>query len=474
MKFIGCLTEEQQIADNVLTDGRLSLSYQQIPHCFKEFSQVFTKLGIKPHDYVVLPVDNTLPTALTLLYLLENAYSMFLLPSGSLNNTAPDLPSFCRYILTTQLLDKEDADALNPKLFLSITMNPAWESNNPLLTTSFPKLLMRTSGSTGIPKLAVYAHEKLRGNVLNCVHRFGLSYTDRVTIPVPIYHMYGLGAAFLPSVAVGATIDLQKSSNLLTFIQRETPFNPNLAFMTPSFAYTLLQTRKSKRPYRLTVTAGDRFRLDSFADYEVAFGPLLQLYGSTELGAIAAADPTLPIEVRRRSVGLPMPDVACRLQTPVDGEGELWCKRRYGFEGYVDKYGKPVSLGTDYVDGWFRTKDIARFNPDGSLEVLGRSDHSVNRDGLLVFFADLEKTIETLEPVEAVAIVTGDDTERGKKLIAYCVIAKDSNLSADMIRTHCFDKLPRRVVPDEIRLLDTLPLLPSGKVDRITLQQQFS
>ncbi|MFM5899570.1 MAG: AMP-binding protein, partial [Dolichospermum sp.] len=77
------------------------------------------------------------------------------------------------------------------------------------------KLYIRTSGSTGNPKIVVHSHEQVLKHALNCLERLTLSPNDRIAIPVPLYHLYGLGAAFLPSVAVGATIDLQKSANLL-------------------------------------------------------------------------------------------------------------------------------------------------------------------------------------------------------------------------------------------------------------------
>ncbi|MCP4702037.1 MAG: long-chain fatty acid--CoA ligase [Gammaproteobacteria bacterium] len=466
MKFTGSQAEERQIAGNILTDGLFSIPYRRIPACFEQFSRLFAENGIEPGGGFIVEAENTLPAALTLLYLLENACSVLPVPGGGLNGEG--LPVFCRYALIARTLDKDDPEALNPARFLRIRKNPDWEAGGSI--HSPPKLMMRTSGSTGTPKMAVHTHACLHGNALNCVHRFGLCHADRVAIPAPIYHMYGLGAAFLPGVMSGATMDIQKSANLLKFIQRESAFDPNVAFMTPSFCNTLLKARKSKRPYRLSVTAGDRFRADSFERYEAAFGPLVQLYGSTELGAIAAADPDLPLEVRRRTTGLPMPDVEFRLQAQAGEEGELWCKRTYGFEGYVNLRGDPVVLAAaDYADGWFRTKDIAKLDPQGYLEILGRSDHSVNRDGLLLFFAELEKTIETMEQVEAVAVVAGGETERGKELIACCVVAKDSGLSAEAVRAHCFDKLPRRAVPDEVRILDSLPHLPNGKVDRLKL-----
>ncbi|MFM6200408.1 MAG: AMP-binding protein, partial [Dolichospermum sp.] len=138
---------------------------------------------------------------------------------------------------------------------------------------------------------------------------------DRIAIPVPLYHLYGLGAAFLPSVAVGATIDLQKSANLLRYLEREKDFNPNVAFMTPSFCETLIKGRKSARDYKLTVIAGDRIKEDTFTKYERNFGRLLTLYGSTEMGVIAAASPKDQSDVRCQTVGLPMSGEKIRIKT---------------------------------------------------------------------------------------------------------------------------------------------------------------
>ena len=99
--------------------------------------------------------------------------------------------------------DKE-INLIDPDKYLQIEENPEWINNKSKISDTQPKLYIKTSGSTGKPKIAVHSHYKLEGNVRNCVNRLGLNSNDRVAIPVPIYHMYGLGAAFLPSVSVGA------------------------------------------------------------------------------------------------------------------------------------------------------------------------------------------------------------------------------------------------------------------------------
>jgi len=471
MKFIGSLTKDRKISDNVITDGVFSVTYGQIETFFRQFDLWFNDNNIKKYDCFILEAENTVPSALILLYLIEKSYSFLLIPERSQNNDEKEpLPCFCRYTLAALTVEHDEkTTTFNPDEILSLSVNPKWKSTCSFNSSS--KLLLRTSGSTGTPKMVMHDHTHLYGNISSCVSRFALNSIDRVVIPVPIYHMYGLGAAFLPSVAVGASIALQKKANLLKFIQCESIFNPNVAFLTPSFCNTLLATRRSKRPYRFTVSAGDRFRADNFDTYQAAFGPLLQLYGSTELGAVAVGSLDLPSEIRRQTAGRPMPDVMCRLDEIQDADdgGKLWCKRDYGFDGYIDLQGNSIDLGQDYTDGWFHTKDIAKLTPEGHLEVLGRSDHCVNRDGLLVFFSDLEKTIETLTEVESVAVTAGGEGERGKQLIAYCVLNKKSKLSAENIRTYCFEKLARRSVPDKVIIIDSMPLLPNGKVNRLQL-----
>jgi acyl-CoA synthetase (AMP-forming)/AMP-acid ligase II len=463
--------------ENVITDGQFILHYPDIFKIFECLQKFFTEQLISESVAVALECENSIPSILVLLYLLEKGYSFLLLPkevktSQPLDSQQP-IPRFCRYRLRAESLTKE-GKAVNledPNSFLQILTNEEWIDTNRGKDYAAKKLYMRTSGSTGTPKIAVHSHANVLSNSLNCVERLRLKGDDRVAIPVPIYHMYGLGAAFLPSVAVGASIDLQKGANLLRYLQREKEFNPNIAFMTPIFCETLLKGRKSSRAYKLTVAAGDRIREDTFERYESHFGCLVKLYGSTEMGVIAAANPEDSLEVRLQKVGLPMSGVQIcveKNQAEVTNEtiGELWCHHKYGFDGYVDADGMPKHENQDSQDRWFRTKDLGRIGLDGYIEVFGRCDRSVNRDGLLTIFSDVEKAIETIEGIESVVVESHGESQRGKGLIAYCVLDKGTNISEADIRASCFNILPKRAIPDRVLIVNSLPMLPNGKVDR--------
>ncbi|GAA6621095.1 class I adenylate-forming enzyme family protein [Scytonema sp. NUACC26] len=462
--------------ENVITDGQFILHYPDIFKIFECLQKFFPEQLISESAAVALECENSIPSIIVLLYLLEKGYSFLLLPkevktSQQLDSQQP-IPRFCRYRLRAESLTEEGkaVSLEDPNSFLQILKNEEWIDCDRGKNYAGKKLYMRTSGSTGTPKIAVHSHANVLSNSLNCVERLSLKGDDRVAIPVPIYHMYGLGAAFLPSVAVGASIDIQKGANLLRYLQREKEFNPNIAFMTPIFCETLLKGRKSSRAYKLTVAAGDRIREDTFGKYESHFGCLVKLYGSTEMGVIAAANPEDSLEVRLQKVGLPMSGVQMRVEENQaetnDTIGELWCHHKYGFDGYVDADGMPKHENQDSQDRWFRTKDLGRIGLDGYIEVLGRCDRSVNRDGLLTIFSDVEKAIETIEGIESVVVESHGESQRGKGLIAYCVLAKGTNISEADIRASCFNILPKRAIPDYVLIVNSLPMLPNGKVDR--------
>ncbi|NJP04553.1 MAG: long-chain fatty acid--CoA ligase [Chloroflexaceae bacterium] len=399
------------------------------------------------------------------------------------------LPTFCQYRLTVHYPEQKivPEDAWNPAHFLNITVNPNYQSESPQGHDLGAKLYLRTSGSMGASKIVVHSHTRLFQNTHNCVERFQLKHTDRVTIAVPIFHMYGLGAGFLPSIIAGASIDLQENTNLLKYLEHERRFDPNAAFLTPALCDMLLQRRGGERRYQVAVSAGARLKAELVYAFDERFGSLVNLYGSTELGAISAASPDDTVVTRATTIGRPMTGVtmlpAAQLpsttnaseppesvfQTPEPVMDELYCHHPWGFEAYIDDHGATISQ----AETWFKTGDLATFNPDGSLRILGRADNSVNRDGYLVLLSDIERVIENIEAVaQVVALATRTENQRGQYLIACCVLKPEMHLDGAAIRTACFDRLPRYAIPDEVLVMDALPTLPSGKVDRQALVAQ--
>jgi len=453
--------------DSIITDGKLAVSYYDIPYFLERLHEYFLHQGIKPTDCLALEGCNSVLSALVIIYFFREKIGFVLLHTCR-QNPQSCIPQFCHYRVVIKDSDNQEIiDLKHPEKFLCVI-----SLGNHCSLSFYGKIYLKTSGSTGSPKLLIHEHDKLVANAANCAQTLSLGSDDRITIPVLIFHMYGLGAAFLPALIVGASIDLQLGFNLSTFLKREKEFHPNIAFMSPFYGEFLLRERKSSRLYKFTIFAGDKLRENSFWEYESRFGCVLPLYGSTEMGVIAAASLRDSSELRVKTVGQPVQgvklyiekdDLAEELLDVYKGDfGKLYCQHPYGFIGYADKNGEPISA---QVDSFF-TKDLGRIYPNNYLKILGRCDYSVKRSGVFVLLTDIEQAIASMQGIIAVSVVAKGVFQFGVGIVAYCVLARESTLTESIVRAMCFDLLPKRAVPDRIYFLPNLPLLPNGKVDR--------
>ena len=433
--------------NNLISDDTNSCVYGELPARFEQLERLFSEEGISPSACLAVEAGNSLNSALLLLTLLRNGNSFVLTPPAVVDGLKPT-PNFCSHQIS---------ELCRPE------RNPSYNGKR----TDTARLYLRTSGSMGHSKLVAHTHERLLGNAGNCVRKYNFTAGSRASIPVPIAHMYGFGAEFLPAILAGAAIDLQDKTNILKYLDREKRFEPTIAFVTPSICDMLLKGYKTPRScYDVMVTSGQRIGAEKFKALDTLLGGrLVNQYGSTEMGATAACNPEDNIDRKIATVGDAMPGVELR----VDGStGELYCKHPYGFEGYVDEDGE--WLNRMEPGEWYGTGDLAEQRPDGSITVLGRADASINRSGYLVLLSDIERTMGAMEAVGEVAVVAGkNEGKRGLRIVAFCVPRSGLKLDGVQVRERCFHLLPHYSIPDEVRVVDRLPCLPSGKVDRQTL-----
>ena len=129
---------------------------------------------------------------------MRDGYSFVLVPPA-VNTEIKPTPLFCRFSIAVGAgVAPQPAAA-----FMTVTVNAAWNGKS----VPAAKLLLRTSGSMGTSKIVVHGHDKLMGNAANCARKYGFRAESRCVIPIPIAHMYGFGAEFLPAIQVGASID---------------------------------------------------------------------------------------------------------------------------------------------------------------------------------------------------------------------------------------------------------------------------
>ncbi|MGH8475381.1 MAG: class I adenylate-forming enzyme family protein [Methylococcales bacterium] len=478
MTFADCLArvaEAPESRDNFLTDGRLTWHYRDILPIVERIARHLADNGIAARDCPAIECRNSVPGALALIALLHAGIGFVLLPPSESDDQPSEfkpIPRFCGHRLSVAPVPREHESGWesNPGNFLRIESRAELGQAvlAPDLDTS-GKLFLRTSGSMGAAKIVVHAHTGLLGNAQNCVRKYQFTAQDRCVIPVPIFHFYGFGAEFLPALLTGACMDLQGHSNLLRYLDRERRFQPTIAFVTPNLCEMLLKGWKSPRTsYKVIVTSGQRIREDVFRDFDSLCGHrLVNQYGSTEMGATAACDPEDPIDLKATTIGKAMPGVDLRVDCNDETEtGELLCRHPFGFLGYVDESGNWLSRAGE----WYGTGDVAKIHENGAIEILGRRDNRINRSGYLVLLSDIEKAMEGLEGISQVAIVaSAAETIQGQRIIAFCVAESGGQRSGLEIRQASVAVLPKYAVPDEVVLLESLAILPSGKLDRQAL-----
>ena len=475
------LATEPQVRDRIVTDGRHTVSYAEAARLLDRLDGRFARCGATLRHPLALECSQSVAGALALLHLLSRGYDAVLLPelgeSSKEAGTPRFIPSFCSHVVTARLGGGAPEDGVE------IAANEAFAEEPAISGFRGPDLYLRTSGSTGVPKLARMSHRKWLSNAMACVERWQLTAGDRLSVPVPIFHSYGFGAAFLPGLLAGAAMDVGSGGNILRYLEREKSFDPNVAFLTPALCDAFLTVRKSPRQdrrYRLAVTAGDKVKRETMAGFEPRFGPLLNLYGSAEMGAVSSAAPDDPPGVRLGTAGYPLAGIELRVEetgTEIeaaagDRVGLLQCRQKNGLDGYLilEERWRFEPRG----DGdWFATGDLARLRADGYVEILGRSGLSVKRDGLLVVFADVEAAVERIAGVRRAVVVAAGESRRGSRLVAVCLADREGGelLRPAAVRQRSFELLPRYAVPDEVVIVDSLPHLPSGKVDRRAVRE---
>jgi acyl-coenzyme A synthetase/AMP-(fatty) acid ligase len=484
-ELVHWLTTDAAVRDRVLTDGQTTVSYAGTAPLLDRLDQLLARCGVSRRHPVALECSQSAAGALALLHLLSREHDVVLLPelgvSAKEAGTPRFIPSFCSHVVTASpLRGAPDADLVASSF--TVAANEAFVEEPVVTGFRGPDLYLRTSGSTGNPKLTRMSHQKWLNNALACVERWRLTADDRLTVPVPIFHSYGFGAAFLPGLLAGAAMDVGSGGNILRYLEREERFDPNVAFLTPALCDMFLSVRKSPRRYRLAVTAGDKIKRETMAGFEPLFGPLLNLYGSAEMGAVSAAASDDPPQERLATAGYPLRGIELRVEeegtedAAPAGEraGRLQCRQHNGSDGYLilEERWRFEPRGDAE---WFETGDLARLRPDGYLVVLGRSGLSVKRDGLLVVFAEVEAAVEKVEGIQRAVLVAAGESRRGSRLIAVCLPAEaGGGPRPDAVRQKCFDLLPRYAVPDEVVIVDSLPQLPSGKVDRRAVRDLIS
>jgi acyl-[acyl-carrier-protein]-phospholipid O-acyltransferase/long-chain-fatty-acid--[acyl-carrier-protein] ligase len=330
-------------------------------------------------------------------------------------------------------------------------------------------VILFTSGSEGAPKAVVLSHRNILSNCAQTAARIDFNPTDKVLNALPVFHSFGLTGGLLLPLLNGVKVLLYPNPLHYAAIPALAyDASATILFGSDTFLSGYARQAQGYDFYSLRyVFAGaEPVKAETRARFSEKFGlRILEGYGVTECAPVIAVN--TPMHFRAGSVGRLLPAVEARLE-PVPGVergGRLHVRGPNIMTGYylADDPGVLVPP----KDGWHDTGDIVDIDETGFVTILGRAKRFAKIGGEMVSLAAVEASAAAAWPEFAHAAVARPDPKKGEQLVLFTTAPEASarELSA-WGRAH---GVPELMLPKDVRILEALPALATGKTDYVTL-----
>jgi amino acid adenylation domain-containing protein len=432
-------------------------------------SMIAALLGVLKIGKIYIPLEPAYPEA-RLAYMLQDSQASIIL-----TNT--------KNIFIAQRLVQDGQQIIN------LDEVPVEEScDDPSLSVSPDTLayLLYTSGSTGQPKGVIQNHRNVLHHIRVYTNNLHICTEDRLTL----LSSYSFDAAVMDifgALLNGATlypIDL-KEETVEDTVQWCREQEITLYHSTPTvyrYVVSSLRTQNALLKLRLIVLGGEKVHKRDVELYKQHFAPaclLVNGLGPTESTVTLQyfIDHHTVITRQAVPVGFPVEDTEIVLLDsegkPTAVVGEIAIRSPYIALGYWRKpeLTQAVFL-PDPAQGnrrIYRTGDIGRFRPDGTLEFMGRKDHQVKIRGFRIELGEIEAVLGQHPTIRQAVVLAREDTRGTTRLVAYVVPDQGSPLTSSALRRFLQQKLPDHMVPSAFIWLPAMPFTPNGKVDHSRL-----
>ncbi|MCS7482291.1 acyl-CoA synthetase [Umezawaea endophytica] len=329
-----------------------------------------------------------------------------------------------------------------------------------------PALIIYTSGTTGPPKGVVLPHRALSSNLDSLATAWGWTAEDVVVHALPLFHVHGLGLGVLGPLRRGGTV--KHLGKFSVAAASEALGGSGVMFGVPTM-YSRIAAEVEADPTlaagfsaaRLLVSGSAALPATVHARITAATGQeVVERYGMSE--TLMNTSVRASGDRRPGTVGLPLDGVDVRLSGEEDGIGEIEVRGPNLFLEYLNR---PDATAAAFVDGWFRTGDMAVLDPDGYVRIVGRrATDLIKSGGYKIGAGEIENAL--LEhPGVAEAAVTGEpDEDLGERVVAWIVPATGEFPSEAELADHVAKLLSPHKRPRVVRFLEALPRNDMGKV----------
>jgi fatty-acyl-CoA synthase len=347
-----------------------------------------------------------------------------------------------------------------------------------------PINIQYTSGTTGFPKGATLSHHSILNNGYFIGEGMRFTPEDRLCIPVPFYHCFGMVLGNLACVTHGATMVLPGEA-----------FDPTAVLETvEAERCSALHGVPTMFIAELGLPGFDRFDLSSLRTGIMAGSPcpievmrqviermhmdeVTICYGMTETSPVSTqttADD--PVELRVSTVGRVHPHVEIKVIEPETGRvvprgepGEL-CSR--GYIVMIGYWNNPAATAEAIDAGrWMHTGDLATMDDGGYLKIVGRIKDMIIRGGENVYPREIEEFLYTHPAVQDVQVIGVPDERYGEEVMAWVVLKPGKSAGEDEIREYCRGKIAHYKVPRYVKFTDGFPMTVTGKIQKFKMRE---
>lgn len=340
-----------------------------------------------------------------------------------------------------------------------------------------------TSGTTGAPKGATLSHKNILNNAYFCGLAMQLSEIDRICVPVPLYHCFGMVMGNLTSLQFGSTVIYPSDSfDVLATLQTVEEEKCTALYGVPTMFITALEKLDEQQfdlsTLRTGIMAGSpcpaTVMKRVMADMNMA--EVTIAYGMTETSPISFQTlPADPLERRVYTVGSAHPHVEAKIvnesgETLETGlQGEVWVRGYSVMLGYWNDRRKTTESISP--EGWMRTGDLGVIDESGCCRITGRLKDMVIRGGENIYPREIEEFLYKHPSISDIQVCGVPDDKFGEELCAWIIKKPNCSLDAESVKQYCDGKLAHYKVPRYIKFVDEFPMTVTGKVMKFEMRK---
>jgi len=344
-------------------------------------------------------------------------------------------------------------------------------------------LVLHTSGTTSRPKIVPLSHVNVTASAYHIGNTLGLREDDTCLNIMPLFHIHGLIAATLSSIAAGASVVCTPGFNALKFFTWFDEVRPSWYTAVPTMHQAILTRAERNKD----IIANGRLRLIRSSSsslppqvmeaLERTFNvPVIEAYGMTEAAHQMASNPLPPHQRFSGCVGIAAgPDVAIMDESgnllPAGGLGEIVIRGRNVTAGYE---ANPDANAKAFTNGWFRTGDQGVLDDAGYLRLTGRLKELINRGGEKISPLEIDTVIMDHPSVAQVVTFGVPHDKLGEDIAAAVVLREGASCDERELRAFVGKRVADFKVPRRIIFLEEIPKGATGKLQRIGLHEKLS